>query len=505
MGIKDFFKGYFNGISDYTEDKGKEFNLPKDFEKIDSSTFYRYKENVENINAEYVKEIGNNAFNGYENLERIDCTRARSIGDYAFKDCQNLNYVNISAAETIGKEIFAGCDNLQEVFLKDKKQLEKIWHEEASKNFQERWLNKTLTIYLVEEMKVFTFGEEVVLSDKYTKIGPEDIIAKYIYQNKNIIKSLEGIEVEEIPKDLFRECISLVKVALPKIEKISKELFIGCKSLKNVSMLSANVIEDSAFSGCSALENVNFGAVERLGNNVFEGCTGLRRAYLPSVSEVGANIFKNCEALEEIVVADVEECKKMYESLSSEFEEKIKNFQLRILYIDGTNEKSWIDACAYSKGKECKEFYLPCDIVEIGKEMFNDYKDDVVFIDAEKVSKVCDEALEGCKKLETVNLPSATDIGNNAFNGCEMLETVMLSNIESIGNNAFDGCKNLNTIQVDSKEDAIKIYNILPDDINKENITFMDQELNEFEMKSDKQEINDINLSAKARAALQND
>ena len=58
---------------------------------------------------------------------------------------------------------------------------------------------------------------------------------------------------------------------------------------------------------------------------------------------------------------------------------------------------------------------------------------------------------------------------------------------------------------MDSKEDAIKIYNILPDDINKENITFMDQELNEFEMKSDKQEINDINLSAKARAALQND
>ena len=76
------------------------------------------------------------------------------------------------------------------------------------------------------------------------------------------------------------------------------------------------------------------------------------------------------------------------------------------------------------------------------------------------VSKVGEKAFQGCKKLDTLEIPgNVKTIGRYAFMGCTSLENIKLSNgIESIGFEAFSGCENLKEITVPKSVDEIEGY-----------------------------------------------
>lgn len=69
-----------------------------------------------------------------------------------------------------------------------------------------------------------------------------------------------------------------------------------------------------------------------------------------------------------------------------------------------------------------------------------------------KVTKIGDNAFQGCANLKSVTLPKdVVEIGAGAFKGCTSLTKVTLPNkVTKIGANAFNGCKKLKTITIKS-------------------------------------------------------
>lgn len=73
------------------------------------------------------------------------------------------------------------------------------------------------------------------------------------------------------------------------------------------------------------------------------------------------------------------------------------------------------------------------------------------------VTKIGDNAFEGCSKLTSVTMPeTVTEIGFDAFKGCSKLTNVTIgSDVTSIGQNAFQNCPSLTTITIPDKVTSI--------------------------------------------------
>lgn len=79
------------------------------------------------------------------------------------------------------------------------------------------------------------------------------------------------------------------------------------------------------------------------------------------------------------------------------------------------------------------------------------------------VSGIGADVFNGCKQLESVEMPTVTAIGNQAFKGCTSLKSVSMPAIISIGSQVFNGCSSLKEIHlgVNCKTiDSYAFYNI---------------------------------------------
>ena len=297
-------------------------------------------------------------------------------------------------------------------------------------------------------------------------MGMIDFFKKYFggdnSNTKDGDKTFDLGDLKEIESGTFKDCKDRVEeVTAANVTKVNNDAFKGCVNLKRAFLFSAKNIGNNAFQGCESLEEANFGNVETLGNNVFDGCVGLKRVYLPSLKTLGTNIFEDCKELESIVVKE-DMCKKVYDSLPNEMKEKVREGIIEIWDTD----KKWDYICAYSQDN-CQVFYLPDDVDVIGSNMFDEYRDKIVTIKADEVTTIEDGAFKDCEELGSVILPKVSCIGSNAFEGCGKLLTISIAKLDKIGNHVFDGCNMLSTFYIYDKEDAIKIYKILPDDVKK--------------------------------------
>ena len=86
--------------------------------------------------------------------------------------------------------------------------------------------------------------------------------------------------------------------------------------------------------------------------------------------------------------------------------------------------------------KQVSEFTVPSEVTMNGETYI--------------VTKLADNAFQGCVNLTSVTLPNTiTEIGLNAFYGCRKLSSITLPNsLELIGNTAFHGCMGLTSITI---------------------------------------------------------
>lgn len=107
--------------------------------------------------------------------------------------------------------------------------------------------------------------------------------------------------VSELGSEIFRDCVELVGVRLPRgICSIPAFAFDGCSSLKSVELPeSVTTIFDDAFTDCVSLEEIvlpkNFRSIEGAS---FSGCTDLRSVVFQSEGVyVCPYAFDDCPAL----------------------------------------------------------------------------------------------------------------------------------------------------------------------------------------------------------------
>ncbi len=98
----------------------------------------------------------------------------------------------------------------------------------------------------------------------------------------HIPEKIDGVAVENIGLDAFRDCTSLSYVEIPStITYIDNAAFYGCASLKMVEIPGGvTSIRDYTFSGCTSLARVTIPtAVTNIWHYAFSGCTSLTDVY----------------------------------------------------------------------------------------------------------------------------------------------------------------------------------------------------------------------------------
>jgi len=88
------------------------------------------------------------------------------------------------------------------------------------------------------------------------------------------------------------------------------------------------------------------------------------------------------------------------------------------------------------------------EIREIGANCFKDFSFVKTIILPSTINKIHDNAFNGCKALEIVNIPDGAVLqGGFIFMDCESLTEITLpASVESLGTDTFKNCKNLTKI-----------------------------------------------------------
>lgn len=99
----------------------------------------------------------------------------------------------------------------------------------------------------------------------------------------NVPSDINGIPVNRIEKNAFKNNLSLTSVTLAPGVALGYDCFAGCANLRSVRLPdSLTSIGDGAFADCVSLESVDLPAsLTSIGNHAFAGCTKLTTIEYP--------------------------------------------------------------------------------------------------------------------------------------------------------------------------------------------------------------------------------
>lgn len=112
--------------------------------------------------------------------------------------------------------------------------------------------------------------------------------------NLREVSDLENTKITQLPEAIFRDCGSLINIALPQtVTRIGNGAFSGCSNLQTI-LLPVNLqsIGASAFWLCNSLKELNIPYGCRKIENYALNTLGLRKVRIPAtVTEIGVNIL----------------------------------------------------------------------------------------------------------------------------------------------------------------------------------------------------------------------
>ena len=208
----------------------------------------------------------------------------------------------------------------------------------------------------------------------------------------------------------FYYCTYLKSVVIPNsVTSIGHYAFEGCSSLSSATIPNSVVsLGNHTFYGCSDIKSITIpNSVKSIGNSAFYSCSGLTSITIPnSVASIGTSAFGYCNALSSITVSNG-----------------------NTVYDSRNNCNAIIKKSNNSLVVGCKNTVIP-----------------------NSVTKIDNNAFEGCKGLTSINIPSSvTTIASYSFSSCSGLTSITIPNsVTSIGTNAFGYCSGLSSIVVAS-------------------------------------------------------
>lgn len=237
------------------------------------------------------------------------------------------------------------------------------------------------------------------------------VIYEYIGEGGDVTVPpiIEGMPVEIIGYNAFRDCETLESVILPNsITDIGLNSFYGCVNLKNINIPNSVItIGGRAFSWCWNLKSINIpDGVIYIFDYAFSN-SGLTDITIPdSVIFIGANAFSYSE-LANITIP------KNVTTIGDGAFSGCRN--LNAINVNSGNKKySSDDGILYSKDTKTLIVYPKS-------------REGSVII-KEGVTDIYNGAFNYCQKLESITIPdSVTYIGNIVFSSCRTLKTINVS------------------------------------------------------------------------------
>jgi len=177
-------------------------------------------------------------------------------------------------------------------------------------------------------------GTKNVVRSKYreTDVGQFaqnvwDLMTQNTCKNLQCTKMFFSEDVTKIVKDAFKNCKSLVSIAISSnVTEIGENAFEGCTNLTSVHIpASVEYIGRNAFANCTGLISVSFDPnmkLEKIEMNTFANCSSLTSIHIPnSVTGIECKAFRNCVSLTSLTlpftvkngieVGAFENCKKL--------------------------------------------------------------------------------------------------------------------------------------------------------------------------------------------------
>lgn len=404
---------------------------------IGDYAFANVKDTIDFSNMTQLRTIGNYAFSGcpYTTIDLRNSTFLSSIGMYAFSSNSILKtvYMPYNFKNYTSLSIFNGCPNLTSVYLS----------QATTSIAAEMFFNcpSLSTVGIVQSNKAYTTGTLTSLTSigsrafegcgSLTSFGFSSTIESLgakAFLNAGLTGTTLDLsactKLTAIPEGCFYQIgasTGYQTVKLPtSIKTIGDDAFYNNKSLTTLdlsAMVNLETISQFAFSGCSftTLNLSNSTKLTYVGNAAFHNNAGLTIAYMPyNLTNYAASTFNTCPNLTTAYLS---------ENLT----------------------------------EICFAMFFSCtNLSKLGITKSDNYCYDGNFT---KVTKIGEQAFEGCSSLTNWYFPNVETISNKAFTNCSSFTEINFgSNLTSIGTSAFQFCSGLTTIYIPATIEYIGPY-----------------------------------------------
>lgn len=432
-----------------------EFNVPEEIARIGSYSFYRR--------------------NGLTSIQSFS-PNLQIIGSYSFSMCENLKNVVLKQDSniTIGGHCFQSSIKLSsiEIECNELKILENCFNN--CKSLSSIKLNVSNKIQLCAE----EFSNCPSLKDFSFINTNEILIGKECFSDSNNIKFVSFNKVNKInlyPKS-FTKCNGLENISVNNANKlkVGKECFKDLANLKSIGFITHSILlEDNFAEGCKELTFINIqceiGSITiyssalkssklkniglhspkvKLCHNCFKGLQNLELIEINSDNlKIGENCFDDCPSLTSFIL-------KVDKKFIVDKNTFIKFNSLKKLKIE---TKSNLRICIESMSalKKLEEIVICGKIVVIEDSAFNNCESlTSVKINKSGTIRIGKNQFTNCKKLQTIDIDSTTEIGQNGpstvefgifcFSGATKLKTFTIKGGDvKISNDCFKTCSSL--------------------------------------------------------------
>ena len=351
-----------------------------------------------------------------------------NIGVKAFYECASIERLEIPNAGNTGYEYqaFALCTGLKEVVLGG---IEKPAKEFGTTTFAACQQND-LTIKVYVEEGVTNLAKEPWGATSAT-------IEYYSSTTGELVNLVLGREYQGNTEINWTEIPNADKVT-----KIRENAFNGCTNL-SITSLPNNIksIEGSTFRDCAniKIEKIPEG-VTSIGAYAFYKCTSIERLEIPNAGNTsyGYQAFALCTGLKEVVLGGIEKPAKEF----------------------GTTTFA---AC--QQNDLTIKVYVEEGVTNLAKEPWGATSATIEYYSSttgELVNLVLGREYQGNTEINWTEIPNAdkvTKIRENAFNGCTNLSITSLpNNIKSIEGSTFRDCANIKIEKIPEGVTSIGAY-----------------------------------------------
>ncbi len=387
-----------------------------------------------------------------------------SIPERAFVGCVNLKKVIISGeCVTIGTGAFEGCTSLEEIVLLPLVEKKTGIYTTGTITLGNRAFYGCTALRSIvtdpDNLRNLAEGES---ESRITTLG------SYTFYGCTSLTSVDLRNLRVTGREVFRNCSALSEIKTSSLTALGQGMFYNCDALASVE-LYADGVPAYLFYGCDNLAEISFlaSSFTGIGDYAFYGCKKLAAVTLPGGSyAIGGNAFAGCTALASVTLSSDT---KLDFGAVSPFKNN-KEFTAFTLSGEGSEYYTVQDGILFSKdgtklvsvpaGKTFDEndYEIPSDVdtiasgafagsqilsVSLGNIVLGTYAfagSSIQSVDlGNNRTAIPEGTFSQCTALKSVTgLGTVIDVGAYAFYGCySWTDTVDLGSATAIGDYAF--------------------------------------------------------------------